>query len=93
MTDQPLPMFDDAAPAPDAPKKPRRKPVKRQARKAIPPVVKRRARKQRVVKPKLADQRPSLAVMFDACARIADILRGLTVKERTAVLESVGHIA
>ena len=84
-----LPMFEDPAPPvePEV-KKPRRKPMKRKSAKVAVPAKKRR--KKQVTK---VVKTPRLAVMFDACARISDVLRGLTPKERTAVIESIGHVA
>jgi hypothetical protein len=90
MTEQ-MPMFDDPIPpAVPAPKKPRRKPTKkhRSAKVAAPKPVKRR--KRRVAK---IVKTPRLAVMFDACTKVGEALRGLTPKERAAVLESIGHVA
>jgi len=93
MNDQ-MPMFDDPIPTEQPPKKPRQKPTRRKrgrpAVKVAPKPVKKR-RKRRTVAP--VAKVPRLAVMFDACARISDVLRNLTPKERSAVLESVGHVA
>ena len=94
MNEHPLPMFDEQpAPAIDAPRKARRKPMRRKVAKikTVPKPAKKR-RKRRTVRAAVVKV-PSLAVMFDACAKITEILRTLTPKERTAVLESVGHIA
>lgn len=90
MSDQ-MPMFDDPiSPAEPNPKKPRQKPVRKARKLAAPKPVPKKRRKKRVAK---VVKTPRLAVMFDACARISDVLRSLTPKERTAVIESIGHVA
>lgn len=93
-----LPEFETPATStePKPPKKPRQKPArKRRKRRAMkvaaPKRVPIKRRKRRTFAPKVVKV-PSLAVMFAACSKITSILRGLTPKERNAVLESVGHI-